>query len=310
MTRRQRFVSVLSVLVAEDTCNFWRNKISGFRRNQETVIRNHPIILPSQHFCTALSFNGHKPSCLFKGMTRLYRSFWGLSTVNWCWKSCFDYLSCVCNWWLKVIYQVATLDAPWMPSKLLIHVGFWRWTKLTIAYANVCMLLGEIWKLNWNIFQGSRDSYITQPVTLILRTSRGSFENPWKPWRTSIQRRRTPLPQTKILPQWLPELIREGRLCGNGQQVVLFQDRAYDKQSHISPTSQKQSPVFSSHTEPELPIDQQEPCAADWWKSKIESTRANSHRSSTKSSARTVPVTTQDRLRGGSPQGLRSTGQL
>ncbi len=53
------------------------------------------------------------------------------------------------------------------------------------------------------------------------------------------------------------------RLCGNGQQANLFQDRAYDKQVHIWPTPQKQSPVFSKHAESELSIVQQEPCAAD-----------------------------------------------
>ncbi len=53
------------------------------------------------------------------------------------------------------------------------------------------------------------------------------------------------------------------RLCGNGQQAVLFQDRAYGKQFTTSPTSQKQSPVFSKHAESELSIVQQEPCAAD-----------------------------------------------
>ncbi len=95
-----------------------------------------------------------------------------------------------------------------------------------------------------------------------------------------------------------------------GQQAVVLHDRAYSKQFPISLTSQKQSPICSNHAESELPIVRQESCAADWWESKIESTRVSSPRSSTGPSARAVSVNTQDRPQRSSPQWLRSTNQL
>ncbi len=80
--------------------------------------------------------------------------------------------------------------------------------------------------------------------------------------------------------------------------------------SHISQASHKQSPISSNHTESELPVVEQETCAIDLWEWRIESAQVNSYRSSTEPSARSVPVTTQDRPRRGSPQGLKNTGQL
>ncbi len=117
--------------------------------------------------------------------------------------------------------------------------------------------------------------------------------------RKRIQRRRTPLPRYPI--SFVQKALRK---C---QQAVLLQDWIYGKQFPISLTSQELSSVSSNHTELELPIVQQEPCATYWWKSKMQ-TRMSSLRSCTEPSVRTVPVITQGRPRGSSQQGLTSTG--